>query len=76
MWQASVKFGVSPLVIDRWFSMTGIGIFDSLEMARNWALKEVDRLEDEGHDRDCLAMVFDDMKPEIPIKSKVNKKVN
>jgi hypothetical protein len=56
MWRASVK-------IDRWYSMTGNGIFDSLEMARNWALKEVNRLENEGHDRDRLAMIFDDMKP-------------
>jgi hypothetical protein len=55
MWKASVK-------IDRWYSMTGIGIFDSLEMARDWALKEVDRLENEGHDRDPLAMIFDELK--------------
>ena len=38
MWKVIVK-------LDGWFSMSGMCIFDTLEMARRWAMEEVTRLE-------------------------------
>ena len=38
MWKVIVN-------LDGWFSMSGMCIFDTLEMARRWAMEEVTRLE-------------------------------
>ena len=38
MWKVVVK-------LDGWLSMTGMCIFHSLDMARDWAIGEVERLE-------------------------------
>ena len=41
MWKVVVK-------LDGWLSMTGMCIFHSLDMARDWAIGEVERLESES----------------------------
>ena len=55
MWKVIVK-------LDGLFSMSGMCIFDTLEMARNWAMKEVTRLESKDSTLEGrLVMVIDEI---------------
>ena len=55
MWKVVVK-------LDGWLSMTGMCIFHSLEMARDWAIGEGERLESESSSYEGrLVMVIDEL---------------
>ena len=55
MWKVIVK-------LDGWFSMPGMCIFDTLEMARRWAMEEVTRLESKDSTLEGrLVMVIDEI---------------
>ena len=55
MWKVVVKLA-------GWLSMTGMCIFHSLDMARDWAIGEVERLESESSSYEGrLVMVIDEL---------------
>ena len=55
MWKVVVK-------LDGWLSMTGMCIFHSLDMAPDWAIGEVVRLESESSSYEGrLVMVIDEL---------------
>ena len=55
MWKVVVK-------LDGGLSMTGMCIFHSLDMARDWAIGEVERLESESSSYEGrLVMVIDEL---------------
>ena len=55
MWKVVVK-------LDGWLSMTGMCIFHSLDMAREWAISEVERVESESSSYEGrLVMVIDEL---------------
>ena len=55
MWKVVVK-------LDGWFSMSGMCIFDTLELARRWAMEEVTRLESKDSTFEGrLVMVIDEI---------------
>ena len=55
MWKVVVK-------LDGWLSMTCMCIFHSLDMARDWAIGEVERLESESSSYEGrLVMVIDEL---------------
>ena len=56
MWKVVVK-------LDGWLSMSGMCIFHSLDLAREWAMSEVEKLESKDSTFEGrLVMVIDELK--------------